>query len=233
MYCGRFADAAELVREFWGKQTTETISGARKFMAPLAASLAARVLRTDFLAEITADEMIERAFDSADNEIILYTTAGYAEWFAANNERTRARELIARALAVIGDHAPPHPDYDVAYAQYGDAAAARWAHDVLARWAAPASNRVGQAYLALVTAIVLKVRSSKAARFARTAAEGFRDAGLPYYEALALERCGNQKHALEILSAHRGRARRTSAGIRDRPDESPRPQGGGADCARA
>ena len=87
----------------------------------------------------------------------------------------------------------------MAYAQYGDAAAARWAHDMLARWAAPASNRIGAGpSSALVTAIVLKVRSSKAARFARTAAEGFRDAGLPYYEALALERCGNQKHALEI-----------------------------------
>ena len=84
------------------------------------------------------------------------------------------------------------------FALYGDTAAAGWAHDMLARWAAPASNRVGRAYLALVDAIRLGARSARAARLARLAAEGFREAGLPYYEALALERCGSKKQALEI-----------------------------------
>ncbi len=69
---------------------------------------------------------------------------------------------------------------------------------MVARWAAPASNPVGRAYLALIDAIALGARSSRAARLARAAAEGFREAGLPYYEALALERCGNEKQALEI-----------------------------------
>ncbi len=64
---GRFVDAAELVREYWAKQTTETISGARRYMATVAAALAARLLRPDLVAEIPADEMVELAFDSADN----------------------------------------------------------------------------------------------------------------------------------------------------------------------
>jgi DNA-binding CsgD family transcriptional regulator len=69
---------------------------------------------------------------------------------------------------------------------------------MLARWAAPASNRVGHAYLALVDAIALAARPPRAARLARAAAEGFHDAGMPYYEALALERCGGKKQALEL-----------------------------------
>ena len=40
-------------------------------MAPLAATLAARLLRPDLLAEIAADEMVELAFDSADNDVIF------------------------------------------------------------------------------------------------------------------------------------------------------------------
>ncbi|MGA8575763.1 MAG: AAA family ATPase [Candidatus Cybelea sp.] len=197
MFGGRFADAGELVKEYWAKQTTETTSSARKHIVFVAASLAARLLRPDLLAEIAADEMIELTFDSTDKACIIATAACYAEWFAAIEERTKARELIARAIAVIGD-----PGCDacgaVTFALYGDTAAARWAHDILVRWAAPASNRIGRAYLALVDAIALGRAPKRAARLARSAAEGFRESGLPYYEALALERCGNEKQALEI-----------------------------------
>ena len=195
---GRFADAAELVREYWAKQTMETMSGARKHIAGLAPALAARLLRPDLLAALPADETVERAFDSAENHRIFLMAASYAEWFATNDERAKARDLIARVIAVIGDDKSGDVIYTVAFVQYGDSAAARWAHDMLARWAAPASNRVGRAYLALVDAIAVGGRSSKAARLARAAADGFRDAGLPYYEALALERCGNEKQALDI-----------------------------------
>ena len=198
MFGGRFADAAELVREYWAKQTTETMSSARKYMAHVAAPLAARLLNPDLLAEIGADEMLELAFDSADNEMIFARAASYAEWYAATEERTRARELIARALGIIGDHVMVYPDCAVAFALYGDSAAGRWAHDMLARWATPASNRIGRAYLALVDAIALGARPPRTAKLARAAAEGFRDAGLPYFEALALERCGDKKQALEI-----------------------------------
>ena len=67
-------------------------------------------------------------------------------------------ELIARAIAVIGDHVYVQPDAAVTFALYGDTAAARWARNILAQWAAPASNRIGHAYLALIDAIVLGSR---------------------------------------------------------------------------
>ena len=58
--------------------------------------------------------------------LIFHTAAAYAEWFATNDARTRGRELIARALAVIGDHyLTVHPTCAVAFALYGDPAAAR------------------------------------------------------------------------------------------------------------
>ncbi len=195
---GRFDDAAQVVREYWAKQTMETMSAARRHMAGIAPALAARLLRSDLLAALPADEIIELAFDSAENARIFSMAGSYAEWFATNDERAKARHLIARAIAVIGDRVTVEPDCIVEFALYGDPGAARWAHDMIARWAAPASNRVGQAYLALVDAIALDARPPKAARPARAAAEVFHAAGLPYYEALALERCGKQKQALDI-----------------------------------
>jgi DNA-binding CsgD family transcriptional regulator len=195
---GSLAEAAELVREYWTRQTTETMNGARQYMAMVASPLAARLLRPDLIAEIAVDETVKLAFDSAEKLRIFCAAAAYAEWLATNDERARARELIARAVAVIGHQVLEQPDCAVAFALYGDAAAGRWAHDMLARWALPVSNRVGRAYLALIDAIALGARPLRATRLARLAAEGFRDAGLPYYEALALERCGNQKQALEI-----------------------------------
>lgn len=193
---GGFADAAQLIREYWATHTSESSA---IIMAPLAAALAARLLRPELLGGIAADESVELAFGSAPNDVIFQIAAAYAEWFATSDARTRARELIARALAAIGDyHVTVEADYVLAFALYGDTAAAGWAHDMLARWAAPASNRVGRAYLALVDAIRLGARSARAARLARLAAEGFREAGLPYYESLALERCGSKKQALEI-----------------------------------
>jgi DNA-binding CsgD family transcriptional regulator len=194
---GRFADAAELVREYWTKQTTETSSVARRRMFVVVTPLAARLLRPDLLAENTAAEL-EAAFDTKNNELIFDAAAALAEWYATNDECTKGRELIARALAVIGDHVALSPDSAVAFALYGDTAAASWAHNLLAQWAAPPSNQVGRAYLALVDAIALGARAPRAARLGRAAAESFREAGLPYYEALALERCGNEKQALEI-----------------------------------
>ena len=163
LFEGRFADAAELMREYWAKQTMETISAARTDMACSAATLAARLLRPDLLTEIAADEMVELAFDSTDKTLIFITAATFAEWYATNKEPMRARELIARALAVIGDHVFVQPECVVEVALYGDAAAARWAHDVLARWAAPESNWVGRAYLALVDAIALGAGTRRAA----------------------------------------------------------------------
>ncbi len=193
---GGFADAAQLIREYWATHTSETCASR---IAPLAVALAARLLTPDLFPGIAADGIVELAFGSADNDAIFEMAASYAEWFAASDARTRGRELIARALAAIGDHhITVQPDRAVAFTMYGDTAAVRWSHNMLARWAAPASNRIGRAYLALVDAIVLGTRSPRAARLARAAAEGFRQAGLPYYEALALERCGAQKQALEI-----------------------------------
>ena len=192
---GGFANAAQLVRKYWATHTSETEPSG---MAPLSAALAARLLRPDLLPEIAADEIVELAFDSTDY-VIFETAAAYAEWFATSDERTRGRELIARALAVVGDHhVSVGTDCAVAFAMYGDVAAGHWAHEVVERWAAPASNRVGRACLALIDAMALGTRSRKAARLARAAAEVFRDVGLPYYEALSLERCGNKKQALEI-----------------------------------
>ena len=193
---GGFTDAAQLIREYWATHTSESCT---IMMAPLAAALAARLLRPELLPEIAADEIVELAFGSGDNDTICEIAAAYAEWFATNDGRTRARELIARALTAIGDrHDMARLDGILAFALYGDAAAVRWAREMLAGWAAPASNRVGRAYLVLVDAIALGARSPRAAKLARAAAEGFREAGLPYYEALALERCGAQKQALEI-----------------------------------
>ena len=85
----------------------------------------------------------------------------------------------------------------MAFAQYGDAAAVRWSHDMLARWAAPASNRAGRAYLALVRCDRAR-RASKSHAACASRGRGFSSAGLPYYEALALERCGCEKQALDI-----------------------------------
>lgn len=194
---GSFADAAELMCEYWAKQTMETIGPARVEMVHTAA-LAARLLRADLLPQTADDEMVELAFDSTNKNLTFVVAGAVAEWHATNEEPMRARELITRALAVIGDNVYVRPDAAVEFALYGDQAAARWARNMLARWAAPPSNRIGRAYLALVDAIVLRAHSPRAARLARAAAEGFREAGLPYYEALALERCDNKKRALEI-----------------------------------
>ena len=197
---GRFSDAAALVNDYRANQgqMTETVGDVVRHIAPEAAVLAARALRADLLAEIAADKIVELTFDSSNHELISEIASAYAEWFATNHERSKALDLIAKALGVIGDNVFVPPGCAVAFALYGNAAAARWSHNMLARWATPASNRTGRAYLALVDAILLNKRPARAVRLARAAAEGFHDVGLPYYEALALERCGSEKQALDI-----------------------------------
>lgn len=187
---GRYSDAQQLLGRVpelqWGN----------KSLSAQAVLLATRTGRHEIIEGLVPDDLVSGAYQDAAYDSIATCSGAVAEWHAANGRLSRAHEIVATAAKSLSSVATT-PWSAVGLAMYGTPSDGTRIRELLAKWAAPPSNRVGRAYLALVDALRPGAEPGSVA-FVRQAAKIFEAAGLPYYEAIARELDGGKDEALEI-----------------------------------
>jgi DNA-binding CsgD family transcriptional regulator len=165
-------------------------------LADFAIPLGLRLQDDELVRRFAQSETLELAFRSRETLRIATMSAAFVELAITNGDRAAARALLHRKLGAISsaEPSPPLVVLAAAHAEPPDVAVAR---ALLVRWAEPADNRAGHAFLALFDAYAARSIDDQR-QHAQTATRAFHTLRIPYFEAQALEIDHQADRALAI-----------------------------------